>query len=154
MKTLTNLIVLVIGLGMSLQASADRHGHYRYGYTGQPIELAMKARVNGDRQIRLRRLIESHHRIDTRNYLLRSVTIGNKARYPAAASLRVGRYATGFHGLHRGVTHINAPRSRARGPWILDIDQARVRWISVVLEPIGDHRRPRHRYRRYAHGWW
>ncbi|NOX52662.1 MAG: hypothetical protein GXP16_19330 [Gammaproteobacteria bacterium] len=75
------------------------------------------------------------------------MSIRNKARHYAAANLRTGRHSTGVVDLRRGVTTIAAPHGRNNnGRWILDVESARVRGITVVLEPKRQRYSPHNNY--------
>lgn len=156
------VIALVLSLSLAgvahAQRTYDRWGdshHSNYGDRHdryQPIQLNLRYKANGSQRIPLRRLIQSQHNIDTRDYRIRTVTIRNKARYDACADLRVGDRSTGPVYLQRGITTLNAPRGRSDGRWMLQVDAARVRGISIVLEPKRRHASfDRRDDRRYAH---
>ena len=117
----------------------DRH----YSRYSQPLSLSFKVRLNGDSTVRLRRMIEDRYGIDTRQYRLRSVAVGNKARYGACAELITGRYSTGPIDLYRGSNQLHSAAGQ-RGKWVLHLDDARVRRIRVELEPLYQQ----HAYRR------
>ena len=108
--------------------------HADYGHL-QPIQLRVKLRANGAQTLRLRKLLRDYHGLDTQNYRLRGVTIGNKNRYPACAELSIGGRTTGAVDLNRGVTYIRAPRGHSEGKWVLNTEAARVRWITFDLVP-------------------
>ncbi len=117
-------------------ASAYHGSKYYDSNYAQPLSLSLKVRLNGTTQVGLRNLIERRYNIDTRDYRIRSVSIGNKSRYGACAELVVGRRSTGPIDLRRGVTHMPMPGVRTRGRWMLNFENARVRRIRVDLEPI------------------
>lgn len=132
----------------------DRHNDRRDKHT-RPLTLYTKVKVNGDYRIPLRRLLEEQHGINTQDYRIRSIAVHNKARYPACADLQVGRRSTGVVDLNRGTTHINAPRGRQDGRWVLEVGAARVRGITVRLEPRHQSARNIHRgYKRFGRYNW
>jgi hypothetical protein len=123
----------------------DRYEDPRHDRYVRPLTLYTKVKVNGDYRIPLRRLIEEQHGINTRDYRIRSITVHNKARYPACADLQIGGRNTGSIDLNRGTTHINAPRGRPDGKWVLEVGAARVRGITIALEPRRQLARNGHR---------
>ncbi len=156
---LAALIMFASSIGVSATVLAnDRHerthrisntAYHQSGVVVAPVTLSVKVRVNGSGRIGLRGLIESQHHIDTRNFRIRSIVVGNKASYPACAELTVGRRSSGVVDLYRGVTHIPVPHGRGVGPWVLEVDAARVRRIRVELEPLGYVREHRISHRRH-----
>ncbi|MEM7080634.1 MAG: hypothetical protein AAF513_18600 [Pseudomonadota bacterium] len=144
-------------------AWADRYEDHRYndyrGYKGaygydyqRPLKLRMKVRADGNRTFSLRRMLQDRYGINTRDYRIESVAIRNKARHYACADLSVGRRSSGVIDLPRGVTHIYAT-GRGNGAWKLNVENARVRAITVNLVPKHNAyggKRYAHNGKRYA----
>lgn len=155
MTAISTFVTLMLGATLSTNVMArdwyaydgyDDDGYSSY-YDDAPIPLSMKIKINGQGRVGLRRLIERHHHIDTRNYRLRTVVVDNKATYPACAELSVGHRSSGVVDLQRGSTYIPVPRGSARGAWVLNVDAARLRRVHVELVPIRHGRGHDYSYR-------
>ena len=148
------IVLVTLSAANTAHADRDRGGYYdqdhyeHHGYDrgrylkhadhgyARPLSLSFKVRLNGDNRVQLRRLIEQRYGINTRDYVLRSVTVANKSRYGACAELVTGRTSTGPIDLRRGVTTLYGPEyGNGRGKWQLHLEDSRVRRIRVELEP-------------------
>lgn len=134
----------------------DRSAHYerdRYHRDHArlaPVKLRLDVYSNGHARVPLKRMLREQYGINPNDYRIRSVAIRNKNRHNACADLKIGHRSTGPVFLRRGVTHIKAPGGRraAEGRWVLNLDAARVRGVSVVLEPKRGYANYRHGYSR------
>lgn len=131
---------------------SDYHGARRQAH---PVTLRVRVKGDGDGTIRLKRLLRHQHDIDTDDWRIRQVNVYSKGRRDACADLRVGNFSTGPVLLRRGVTRIQAPHSVRDGHWKLEVENARIREIAIVLEPKrGDYRNARYdRDYRYDRGY-
>jgi hypothetical protein len=95
----------------------------------------------------LKRLLRDQHGINPNDWRIRSVNVRHKSRREACADLTVGGRSTGPVYLRKGVTTLQAPRGSAHGGWLLGFENAKLRDVAVVLEPVRDGRlnRPSHR---------
>lgn len=112
----------------------SKHGKKNKPDHRSVIRLDIPVAIRGDERVHLRRLVNRHSNLNLNNYRLHKVVVNNYARHSAAARLIVGGRDTGVQSLHRGRTHIAAPR-RSDGRWILGVRDARIDNIRVVLEP-------------------
>lgn len=158
LRLLITAATLLLGATSAWGDRYDRYGDYRYndhrGYKNayaydhqRPLKLRMKVRADGNRSFPLRRMLEDRYGINTRDYRIESIAIRNKARHYACADLNVGKRSSGVIDLPRGVTHIYAP-GRGNGAWKLNVENARVRAITVNLVPKN---RYAHNTKRYSH---
>ena len=107
------------------------------------VSLTLRVADGGHGTIPLKRMLRHQHRIDTDRWRVRSVSVySHRGTRDACADLRIGRYHTGPVYLRRGVTRIDAPYGDADGHWRLNVEGARVREVTVLLEP---------RHARYAY---
>lgn len=134
----------------------SNHQRGRYAnYSRQgPVTVRLNYDANGSGRISLRRMLRDQHGLDTSDWQIRSVRIRNKTRREACADLSVAGRSTGPVYLRRGITTIDAPRSRSDGRWVLGFENAKVRDVAVVLERKRDRHgkyRTQHRNDDYAY---
>ena len=148
-RRLVTVLSTGLGIGLAVASTAQANDRFsRDGFNGnrfndaritrahrEPVQLRVKLRLNGHGSVGLRRLISREHNIDTRGYDLRTVSVRSKQRRNACAELFIGQRSTGLRNLHEGVTRFDAPRVRGDAPWTLQVADARVREVRVVLVP-------------------
>ena len=148
-RRLVTALSAVLGIGLAFASTAQANDRFsRDGFNTnrfndarvarahrEPVQLRVKLRLNGHGSVGLRRLISREHNIDTRDYDLRTVSVRSKQRRDACAELYIGNRSTGVINLREGVTRFDAPRVRGEVPWTLQVADARVREVRVVLVP-------------------
>ncbi len=116
-----------------------KHGHAghhgRYANSGEVLRLDIPVRVRGDDRIALRRLVREAYGVNPRDYRLRKVVVTNRGNRHGAARLRIGDDYSRVTYLNPGKNHIRAPRGAQHGRWVLDVENARINKVRVVLEP-------------------
>lgn len=124
-----------------------RHVDTRHHRSG-PITVRINYDANGDGQLRLKRLLRDQHGINPNDWRIRSVNVRHKSRREACADLTVGGRSTGPVYLRKGITTLQAPRGNANGGWVLGFENAKLRDVAVVLDPVRDNRANRPSNRR------
>ncbi len=129
--------------GSLLQVSErNRYDSRLRARPADPVTIRLNFDANGDGRIRLKRMLRDQHGIDPNEWRIRSVNVRHKSRRDACADLTVGGRSTGPVNLRKGITTIVAPRGAGDGAWVLGFENAKVRDVAVVLEPL---RGSRHR---------
>ena len=133
------------------EGSRNNNGRFNDGYHRSPITVRLLFDANGSGRVPLQRLLRTQHGIDSSEWRIRSVNVRHKSRRFATAALRVGDRSSGRVSLRRGITTIYAPRYNSRGydrnGWVLGFNNAKLRDVAVVLEPVV-HNRQRNDNRR------
>ena len=106
----------------------------------RPITVRLRYDANGRGRVPLARLLRHQHGINVDDWQIRSVNVRHKSRRHATAALRVGDRSSGRVSLRKGITTIHAPRGYSNGQWVLGYDNAKLRDVAVVLEPIRSNR--------------
>jgi len=105
-----------------------------------PITVRLRYDANGRGRVPLKRLLRHQHGINLSDWRIRSVNVRHKSRRHATAALRVGDRSSGRVSLRKGITTIHAPRGYSGGQWVLGYDNAKLRDVAVVLEPVRSNR--------------
>ena len=139
---LNRLVVNVSDRGY--RGDRARRNDQRNDQRNRPITLRLDFNANGYGRVPLQRLLRNQHGINPSDWRIRSVNVRHKSRRHATAALRVGDSSSGRVSLRRGITTIYAPRASrgySQGRWVLGYNNAKVRDVAVVLEPVRDNRR-------------
>jgi len=121
--------------------SHHRDSRYRDNYRHtNPVTVRLRFDANGHGEIPLRRLLRDQHGINPGDYRIRSVNVRHKSRRHATAELCIGDGTTGRVALRKGITTLYAPRGYNSGRWVLGYDNAKVRDVAVVLDPVRNYR--------------
>jgi len=139
----------------SRNSNRSNNSRFNDGYHQSPITVRLRFDANGSGRVPLQRLLRTQHGIDSSKWRIRSVNVRHKSRRFATAALRVGDRSSGRVSLRRGITTIHAPRTNARlnargydrNGWVLGFNNAKLRDVAVVLEPVA-HNRQRNDNRR------
>ena len=112
----------------------NRHHKRKRHHNQEVLRLDIPVYLDGSDKLKLRRLINRHYNISTRNYDLKKVVIHNPYS-KGRVRLGVGGYSTGRVYLDRGKNHIVAPVQSSNGYWTLRLKNVYTDYIRVVLTP-------------------
>jgi len=120
-----------------------RGDNFRNRHTG-PITVRLNFDANGRGRVPLQRLLRNQHGINSSDWRIRSVNVRHKSSRFATAALRIGNQSSGRVSLRKGITTIYAPRGNRdgynSGSWVLGYNNAKLRDLAVVLEPVRNKR--------------
>lgn len=115
----------------------------RHGWQGHRFELDLPIHFRGTDRLRLRKIAQRHFAIDLDRYrLIRVVVDGHGHRHrPGTAGLIVGQHRSQETYLN-GRVAFRAPDARRKANWQLQVRNAQIRHVRLILEP---------RFYAYAH---